>query len=364
MEFLFHYGLFIAKVLTVVVAIVAVVAIIAGMGMRKKHGPKGHIEITDLNENYQSMYDSVEQAVLPEEQLKQLHKERKKQLKAEAKQEKSKAKSKKSSAELSKEPSKEQPITDKKRLFVLDFDGDIKASQVSGLKQSISAILKIADSNDEVLVKLESGGGMVHGYGLAASQLDRIKSKGIPLTIAVDKVAASGGYMMACVADKILAAPFAIIGSIGVVAQLPNFHRLLKKNDVDYEMLTAGEYKRTLTMFGENTDKGRAKFLEDLELTHNLFKDFVGEHRPDLDVDAVATGEIWYGRQAIDKGLIDEICTSDQYITDRLDSTRVIAVDYTFKKNVIDRISEAAESSVDRLAIKWVTRLLPTRPQV
>merc|ERR1711916_186968 len=155
-------------------------------------------------------------------------------------QEKSKAKSKKLSAEFSKEPSKEQPITDKKRLFVLDFDGDIKASQVSGLKQSISAILKIADSNDEVLVKLESGGGMVHGYGLAASQLDRIKSKGIPLTIAVDKVAASGGYMMACVADNLLASQFAYIGSIGVLAQLPNFNKLLKKNDIEFEQHTAG----------------------------------------------------------------------------------------------------------------------------
>ena len=108
-------------------------------------------------------------------------------------------------------------------------------------------------------------------YGLAASQMQRIRDKKLKLTVCVDKVAASGGYMMAVVADKIIAAPFAVLGSIGVLAQVPNFHRLLKKHDVDFEMLTAGKYKRTLTMFGENTDKGREKFQEDIEDTHVLF---------------------------------------------------------------------------------------------
>ena len=351
MEFIFHYGLFLAKSVTVIITVFIIVAIVAGMNIRKKQGAKGHIEVTGLNENYQAMFDTVEHAVLSEEELKKLQKDRKKEEKAKAKQEKLAAKGKAKAAH-------------QKRLFVLDFDGDVKASQVPVFKECISAILRIATKEDEVLVKLESGGGMVHSYGLAASQLDRIKTKGIPLTISVDKVAASGGYMMACVADKIIAAPFAVIGSIGVIAQLPNFHRLLKKNDIDFEMLTAGEYKRTLTMFGENTDKGRSKFVEDLELTHNLFKEFVSEHRPSLDVDAVATGEIWYGRQAIDNGLIDQIQTSDQYIMESLDQARVVTVDYIVKKNLMNKFSQAAESSVDRLAVKWVTRFLPTRPQM
>ena len=173
---------------------------------------------------------------------------------------------------------------------MLDFDGDIKASAVEHLRHEITALLSLATPQDEVVVRLESGGGMVHSYGLAPRNWRRIRQAGVPLTICVDKVAASGGYMMACIGDRILSAPFAILGSIGVVAQLPNLHRLLKKHDVDFEVLTAGEYKRTLTVFGENTDKGREKFQEDLEITHELFKDFVARYRPQLAIDEVATG--------------------------------------------------------------------------
>ncbi len=343
-----------AKTLTIVIAIVLIIALIAGISGRKKSGPKGHIEVTDLNDFYQAMFDTVEDSVLTDAEFKVLEKERSKKAKAEAKQEKLVAKRGKDGA----------LANTKHRLFVIDFDGDIKASQVDSLKQTISAILRVATSQDEVLVKLESGGGMVHSYGLAASQLDRIKAKEIPLTVAVDKIAASGGYMMACVANRIIAAPFAIIGSIGVVAQMPNFNRLLKKHDVDFELLTAGEYKRTLTMFGENTDKGRSKFIEELELTHTLFKEYVVEHRQGLDIDAVATGEIWYGRQALEKKLVDEICTSDQYIMDQLAERRVVAVNYALKKNLVERISGAAETSFDRLVIRWLTRLMPNRPPV
>ena len=193
-----------------------------------------------------------------------------------------------------KKQQKEVIQSDTGRLFVVNFKGDMQAKAASNLREEVSSIIRLANSNDEVLVNVESGGGVVHGYGFAASQLDRIRSKGVPLTIAVDKVAASGGYMMACVADKIIAAPFAILGSIGVVAQLPNFSRLLEKHEVDFEIHTAGEHKRTLTMFGKNTDEGREKFVEDLEEAHVLFKDFVAEHRKTLDIEKVATGEVWF----------------------------------------------------------------------
>jgi serine protease SohB len=207
----------------------------------------------------------------------------------------------------------------KKRIYVINFNGDMRASATENLRQEITAILSIADKDkDEVVVNLESPGGMVHGYGLAASQLARIRQHNLPLTICVDKVAASGGYMMACLANTIIAAPFAIIGSIGVVAQLPNFHRLLDKWDIDYEVLTAGEYKRTLTVFGENTDAGRQKFIADLEDTHTLFKEFVSDYRPSLDIEKVATGEHWYGKQALGLGLVDKLMTSDEYLLTRV----------------------------------------------
>ena len=229
------------------------------------------------------------------------------------------------------------------------------------MREEITSILGVATSEDEIVVKLESGGGMVHSYGLASSQLDRIKKKQIPLTVCVDKVAASGGYMMACVADKVLAAPFAIMGSIGVVAQLPNFHRLLQKNDIDFEMLTAGEHKRTLTMFGENTDKDREKFVEDLEDTHELFKDFVTEHRPAINISEVANGDVWFGKRALDNNLIDELMTSDEYIANRVQDADVFEVEYVHRKTIQEKLGMAVQGAADRLIITWLTRLQSSR---
>ena len=229
---------------------------------------------------------------------------------------------------------------------------DLRASAVDNLREEISSVLSQARDGDEVLVKVESPGGLVHGYGLAASQLQRIRNAGVPLTIAVDKVAASGGYMMACVADRIIAAPFAVLGSIGVLAQLPNFHRLLKKHEIDFELLTAGEHKRTLTIFGENTEKGRAKFLEELEETHTLFKQFVRDNRPALDVDKVATGEVWYGSDALREGLVDELETSDSFVQSRLEDWDVFEVKYVHKKNWQEKLGMAAEGAIERALLK------------
>ena len=233
----------------------------------------------------------------------------------------------------------------------------MSASAVTNLREEITALLSQASAEDEVVVRLESAGGMVHSYGLAASQLDRVKKKGIPLTVCVDKVAASGGYMMACVANKIIAAPFSILGSIGVVAQLPNFNRLLKKHDVDIELHTAGEHKRTLTMLGENTDEGREKFIEDLEDTHELFKEFVSAHRESVDINAIATGEIWLGTRAKGLALVDELMTSDEYLVDKSSDADIYEVKYLHRKSLPERMGMAAESSADRLLLRWWNRL-------
>ena len=247
----------------------------------------------------------------------------------------------------------------KKHVFVLDFFGDVQASQAAQLREEVTGLLRSAkkERGDEVILRLNTGGGTVTGYGLAAAQLTRIKAAGLPLTICVEQVAASGGYMMACVADKILAAPFAILGSIGVVAQLPNFHKVLKKHDVDYELLTAGEYKRTLTMFGENTDSGREKFLEELQDTHDLFKEFVSQHRPQVDIEKIATGEVWYGLRAVDVALVDELQTSDEYLVTRAETADVYEVAYVLKKKFHERLGFAAEESIDRLLLRWWDRV-------
>jgi len=341
-EFISVYGLFLAKVATVVLAIAALAILAVSLGQRKNR-QKGELQLTDLGEQYREMQRDMRLARMDTAEQKVWLKQFKKQTKADDKLKKQRAKS--GAVEVSK------PC-----LYVLDFKGSMDAHEVTSLREEISAVLAVASAQDEVLLRLESPGGVVHGYGLAASQLERLRKGGIRLTVAVDKVAASGGYMMACVADRIVAAPFAIIGSIGVVAQIPNFHRLLKKNDIDVELHTAGQFKRTLTLFGENTEQGREKFREDLNETHELFKRFVHEQRPSLDIDSVATGEHWFGSQAKEKGLVDAIGTSDDLLIAELDNHEVIAVRYTRRKRLMDRFTGSAAESVDRLLLRWWQR--------
>lgn len=219
-----------------------------------------------------------------------------------------------------------------RNLFVLDFRGSTKGHEFKDLRLKIDAILEVADEHDEVIVNLCSPGGLVNSYGLCASQLERLRSRNIFLTVTVDEVAASGGYLMACVANKIVAAPFAYVGSIGVIAGIPNFRRVLNKYDVDYEQITAGKFKRTLSVFGENTEEGRQKFKEELEAVHERFKEQVLRYRPQLDVAKVTTGEHWLALDAKELGLVDEIATSDEYIAGRVALTEGAALKIKRKK--------------------------------
>ncbi|EPH5594062.1 protease SohB [Vibrio alginolyticus] len=347
MEFLLDYGLFLAKIITVVAAII-VLLIIAKSAGGKSGAAKGELEITNLSEQHKQSVEQLEHHLHDDAFIKARDK-------AVKKEEKEKNKSREKEV---KQASKDGSLDSKREphLFVLDFNGSIDAKEVASLREEITAILAVAREGDEVLLRLESGGGMVHGYGLASSQLDRIKAAGLPLTISVDKVAASGGYMMACVADKIVSAPFAIVGSIGVIAQIPNFNKLLKKHDIEYEQLTAGEYKRTLTMFGENTDKARDKFKQELEETHVLFKDFIRERRPSLDLDKVATGEHWFGTQAKELGLVDDISTSDDIVVAACKDKTVLSVHYVQKKKLADKLAGVAGKVADSVILKLAER--------
>ncbi|WGO82399.1 protease SohB [Arsenophonus apicola] len=342
MEFLSSYGLFVAKIATVIIAIILILLFIFSVGLRKQN-KKGDLKLIDLSEAYRERQREMQQVKMSDAEYKVWLKTYKKQRKIEEKKQKADAKV-------------GQTTVKKPCLFVIDFKGSMSANEVNALREEITAILSIADNKDEVLLRLESPGGVVHGYGLAASQLNRLREKGLKLIVSVDKVAASGGYMMACVADRIVAAPFAIIGSIGVVAQVPNFHRLLKKRDIDVELHTAGEYKRTLTLLGENTEQGRKKFVQDLNETHQLFKDFVHQKRPALDINAVATGEHWYGSQAKEKGLIDEIGVSDDLIINQIEAREIIAVTYTPAKRFVDRLMGSMIENIDKLLIRWWQR--------
>lgn len=379
--------MFLAKAITVIVTIMLIlIGLLAIGGRGKRDHAHGEITLTSINDNFEEMKDAIESVVIDPEvykqQIKALHKKEKKEAKEKKKQAKADAKQAKlalkqaeknpatsgddtsteavNSDAVNDQQDSEQPTDEheeRKRVFVLDFNGDIRASEVDLLREEISAVLAFASPSDEVVLRLDSAGGMVHSYGLAASQLERIKSAKIKLTICVDEVAASGGYMMACLADKLIAAPFSILGSIGVVAQLPNFHRVLKKHGVDYETFTAGEYKRTVTMFGENTEKGKEKFIEEIQDTHLLFKEFVAQARPNVDIDKVATGEVWFGRRALEQNLVDELNTSDDFLMKICQSADVYQVRYEIKKSFGERISEMTVKTTTKVVANTLEKM-------
>jgi len=329
MEFLSEYGMFLIKTITIVVAIIAAAGGLIAVSMRGQTAHKERLEVKHLNRHYEDLAYALQAVMLHKKAFKQVARKLKKRHKSEQKGEHNHS----------------------RRLFVLNFNGDLRGSAVNSLREEITAILTVAKPEDEVLVRLESSGGLVHAYGLAASQLQRLRDKSLKLTVAVDKVAASGGYLMACVAERIIAAPFAVIGSIGVIAQFPNFNRLLKKNEIDFELFTAGEYKRTMTLFGENTEQGREKFREEIEDVHVLFKEFVQTHRPTLDIAQVATGEHWYGQRALELNLVDELRTSDDYLLEASQTANLYQVTYTGKKTWVERLLTSSETRLNNAGL-------------
>jgi len=338
-EFLSEYGLFLLKTVTLVVAVIAIIGALAAAGKKAAH--QEGLEVEDLNKKYRSMASALKQAVMKKADWKKEAKAQKERDKAEAKADESRP-----------------------RAFIIDFKGDLKASAVPSLREEVSALLEVASREDQVVVRLENYGGVVHEHGLAASQLVRIRDKEIPLTIVVDKVAASGGYLMACVANRILAAPFAILGSIGVLAQIPNFNRMLDSHGVDFEQITAGKYKRSVTMFGKNTDEDRAKLKEELEDVHLLFKGAVTKYRPDMDMDKIATGEHWYGTRALEFGLADELKTSDELLAELAKDHDLYRLAYKIKQPLQKRMMAGADAAMERVdALGWRKRFEDRLPR-
>lgn len=329
-EFINEYAVFLAQIITIIVIIVGIFLLLNAQGEDKED--KERLEIKKINDKYALYAEAIEESVLTKDQLKQKRKQQKQDKKA-----------------RKKDTDAQAEEASRKRLFVLTFNGDLKASSVSSLSEEITALLTVATPEDEVLVRVYSAGGLVHAYGLASSQLQRIRHKQIPLTVAVDKVAASGGYMMACVANKIIAAPFAIVGSIGVVAQIPNFNRLLKKHDIDYEMITAGKYKRTLTLFGENTPEAREKFRQEIDEAHTLFQAFIEENRPQVNLEKVATGEHWYGTKALELNLIDGLITSDDYLMQASKEKNIFELKHSPKKSLAQKFALFANESLEKI---------------
>ncbi len=329
MVFLDNWGLFFAKSFSLLaLVLIFLVLFLAIAGKAKMKAQSGALEVKSLTEQLKEQQLSLWQETLSKKALKS-------KLKAFKKTQKQQEKKK----------------TSEPRLFIINFKGDMQAGEASHLSKEVTAILQMVEHKDEVLVKLESPGGVVQNYGYAASQLQRIRNHKIKLTVAVDKVAASGGYLMACVADQIIAAPFAIVGSIGVLAQMPNFHRWLDKKGIDFEQLYAGEYKRTITMFGKNTAEGRKKFEEQLEDIHAIFKAFIKEHRPQVDLDKVATGEYWLASDALKLKLVDHLETSDDYVLAAFKQGReLFEINFIQKKSLKAKLGNSMNRVMEKLS--------------
>lgn len=356
-----QYGLFLMKVITGVIALVCILASFK-KSSKSDDDDKKEITIVNLNEKYDDQKDKLEDVMIlsgskeerkafkeEEKRKRKEEKEKKKEEKAKSKQEAKNASKTSNDTNLEEVKDSDANSSKKSRLFVLKFSGSVSANEVNDLREEITAMLSLAKEGDEALLQLESPGGSVDGYGLGASQLQRIRNHNIPLTVAVDRVAASGGYMMACIADRIVAAPFSAIGSIGVVAQIPNVHRFLKNHDVDVDVVTAGKYKRTMTVFGENTEEGKQKFKEELNEVHQLFKDFVSTHRPQVDIDKIATGEYWYAARAIELKLVDALGTSDDLIVDAMKDKDVYLITTKKSKSLAEKVGLRAEAAVENI---------------
>ena len=334
MEILTDYLIFLLKVFTIALAITIPLLIVIGTSKGKSQS-RGKLSITNLSNKFEEMGNAVKGSVMNPKELKKFNKE------------------------ISKDKKKKDKGKDKDKdnetdsVFVLNFKGDIQASEVEKLKQEVNAILLSDTECKEVVIRVESGGGSAYAYGLCAAELKRLVDNEINLTVCIDKVAASGGYLMSCVATKIIAAPWAIVGSIGVIAQLPNFHRLLKKNSIDFEMHTAGAFKRTLTTLGENTDEGREKFKSDLEDLHLIFKNFVKEQRPQVDTEIVATGETWQGEDAVKVGLVDSLETSDNYLVSLSKDAKLFELEFVEKKNLTERFAISMQIVIEKSLIKF-----------
>lgn len=327
MHFINEYGLFLAKIFTLLLSVLLLAGVIPVIAARNKGKEKaGKLTLQKINEKYKNYEEIINDATQTKLEKKLAKKSRKIQAKAAA----------------------QQP---KKRLFLIHFQGDIQASAVSSLREEVTAILLAKKTEDEVLLCVDSAGGLVHTYGLAAAQIQRLKDANIKITVAVDKIAASGGYLLACVADHIIAAPFAVIGSIGVIAQLPNFHRWLEKREIDFEQICAGQYKRTLTLFGKNTPEGREKLQEEINEAHELFKAFIERYRPQVNIEQVATGEHWFAVRAAELNLVDEIKASDHFLLAAREQYEIYQVKYELKKNLIQRLGHSASMFINNSII-------------
>ena len=328
MEILVDYLIFLLKVFTIALAITLPLLLIIGSSKNKSQ-PKGKLSITNLSDKFEDMGNALKGSLMNPKELKKFNKD------------------------LSKDKKKKNKTENEETVFVLNFNGDIQASEVEKLKQEVNSILLSESECKEVVLKVESGGGSAYAYGLCAAELKRLVDNEISLTVCIDKVAASGGYLMSCVATKIIAAPWAIVGSIGVIAQLPNFHRLLKKNSIDFEMHTAGAFKRTLTTLGENTEEGREKFKSELEDLHLIFKNFVKEQRPQVDTEVVATGEVWQGEEAVKVGLVDSLETSDNYLVNLSKEAKLFEIEFVEKKNLTERFAFSMQLIIEKTLFKF-----------
>ena len=193
--------------------------------------------------------------------------------------------------------------------------GNIGYVEVKGTIRNSRKVVEWIDKLSEnssiraILVRIDSPGG-----GVAPSQeiydaLKRAREKGKPVVASIGSLGASGGYYIACAADKIVADPGSVTGSIGVIMQFPVIRDLLRKLGIDYEVIKSGEFKDIASPLRPMTDKERRLLKEVILDVYSQFVDVVAESRglPKDSVLKIADGRILSGRQAYELGLVDTL---------------------------------------------------------
>jgi serine protease SohB len=254
----------------------------------------------------------------------------------------------KKTKELDEKPLAERPIA------VVSFDGDVRATKRKIVSALIDELIVNKDKLSEAVVVVNSPGGSVAEYGLLYAEMERIRAAGISLTVCIDTYAASGGYLMSLPANRIVAAPFAFVGSVGVVAYSPNIHRLLKKHDIEPRLFTAGEFKRTVTLIGDDDEEAKQHFQHQLESLHGLFLAAVKKYRTGANFEKIGTGDHWTAEesQTQNLGLVDHIATSREYLL-KLNADRDL-VHLSQKKHMLEGglgrfAAQLSEELVDRI---------------
>jgi protease-4 len=199
-------------------------------------------------------------------------------------------------------------------------DGTVDDGQNVGGDQIARRIRKIRKDHDSykaIVLRVNSPGGSVSGSEAILFELMRAREAGLPVVVSMGPVAASGGYWIATASDKIIAGPQTITGSIGVFGILPNLESLGSSYGLNWDRVKTNQSSDIFSIARPKTDQEISIIQEYVNQTYERFLSLVGESRKLAlaEVENLAEGRVWTGKEAYDLGLVDDLGGLSQAIT-------------------------------------------------